>query len=90
MNKVFLIGNLTKDPDVRTTGSGTSVCTFRIAVQRRFANQQGEREAIFSTSWHGGSLRISAAGILLKGARLRSWASCRTAAMTPRTAQSGM
>ena len=47
MNKVFLIGNLTKDPDVRTTGSGTSVCTFRIAVQRRFANQQGERASDF-------------------------------------------
>ena len=47
MNKVFLIGNLTKDPDVRTTGSGTSVCTFRIAVQRRFVNQQGERASDF-------------------------------------------
>ena len=47
MNKVFLIGNLTKDPDVRTTGSGTSVCTFRIAVSRRFSNQQGERISDF-------------------------------------------
>lgn len=47
MNKVILIGNLTKDPDVRTTGSGTSVCTFRIAVSRRFANQQGERMSDF-------------------------------------------
>ena len=47
MNKVFLIGNLTKDPDVRTTGGGTNVCTFRIAVSRRFQNQQGERVADF-------------------------------------------
>lgn len=47
MNKVFLIGNLTKDPEVRTTGGGTNVCTFRIAVTRRFQNQQGERVSDF-------------------------------------------
>ena len=47
MNKVILIGNLVKDPDVRSTSSGTSVCTFRIAVTRRFANQQGERTSDF-------------------------------------------
>ena len=35
MNKVFLIGNLSKDPELRTTNSGTSVCTFSIAVNRR-------------------------------------------------------
>ena len=43
MNNVFLIGNLTKDPDVRTTGGGTSVCTFSIAVDRRFKAQNGEK-----------------------------------------------
>ena len=47
MNKVFMIGNLTKDPDVRSTGSGVSVCSFRIAVNRRFANQSGERVSDF-------------------------------------------
>ncbi len=47
MNKAILIGNLTRDPEVRTTGSGVSVCTFTIAVNRRFANQQGVREADF-------------------------------------------
>ena len=47
MNKAFLIGNLTRDPEMRTTASGTSVCTFSIAVNRRFANQQGVREADF-------------------------------------------
>ena len=35
MNKVFLIGNLIKDPELRTTNSGKSVCTFSIAVNRR-------------------------------------------------------
>ena len=47
MNKVFLTGNLTRDPEVRTTQSGINVCTLGIAVQRRFANQQGVREADF-------------------------------------------
>ena len=36
MNKVVLIGNLTRDPDVRNTQSGVSVCTFTLAVQSRY------------------------------------------------------
>lgn len=47
MNKVFMIGNLTKDPDLRSTGNGVSVCSFRIAVNRRFPNQAGERVSDF-------------------------------------------
>ena len=47
MNKVVLIGNLTRDPELQTTNSGKSVCRFGLAVQRRFANQEGEREADF-------------------------------------------
>lgn len=49
MNKVILIGNMANDPEARTTSSGISQSTFRIAVQRRFANQQGVREADFFT-----------------------------------------
>mgnify|MGYP003085036928 CR=1 FL=1 len=47
MNKVILIGRLATDPESRTTQSGISQCQFRLAVQRRFANQQGVREADF-------------------------------------------
>jgi len=47
MNKAFIVGNLTRDPEVRTVASGASVCTFTVAVQRRFANAQGVREADF-------------------------------------------
>ena len=47
MNKVFLIGRLTRDPELRYTGSNTAVATFSIAVNRNFQNQQGEREADF-------------------------------------------
>ena len=47
MNKVFLIGRLTADPELRYTPSGAAVCNFRLAVDRRFTNQNGEREADF-------------------------------------------
>ena len=47
MNKCILIGNLTKDPELTTTNSGISVCRFTLAVSRRFANSEGEREADF-------------------------------------------
>ena len=49
MNKVILIGNLASDPEAFTTQSGISRSTFRVAVQRRFANAQGVREADFFT-----------------------------------------
>ena len=50
MNKVILIGNLAADPESRTTQSGIAQCTLRLAVQRRFANQQtGQRETDFFT-----------------------------------------
>ena len=47
MNKAILIGHLASDPEVRTTQSGITQCTFRLAVQRPFTNQQGVREADF-------------------------------------------
>ena len=49
MNLTILIGNLAEDPKMTMTRSGVSVCIFRLAVQRRFANAQGEREADFFT-----------------------------------------
>lgn len=47
MNKVFLIGRLTRDPELRYTGSNTAVASFTVAVNRTFTNQNGEREADF-------------------------------------------
>lgn len=47
MNKVMLIGRLTRDPELRYTQSGTAVASFSLAVDRRFSNQNGEREADF-------------------------------------------
>lgn len=55
MNHVTLIGRLAADPEARTTQSGISQCSFRLAVPRRFVNQQGVREADFLNivAWRG-------------------------------------
>ena len=47
MNKVILIGRLTRDPELRTIASGNATTSFTIAVNRNFTNQNGEREADF-------------------------------------------
>ena len=47
MNKVFLIGRLTKDPELRYTGSNKAVCQITVAVNRGFGNQNGNTEADF-------------------------------------------
>ncbi|MBW7479883.1 single-stranded DNA-binding protein [Streptococcus pneumoniae] len=47
LNRVVLVGRLTKDPEFRQTASGVSVTTFSLAVNRTFKNKNGEREADF-------------------------------------------
>ena len=47
MNKVYLIGNLTRDPEVSETSGGVPYCRFSIAVNRNFTNAEGNREADF-------------------------------------------
>jgi single-strand DNA-binding protein len=41
LNKVFLIGNLTRDPELRMTPKGTAICTFGLAVNRQFRDEAG-------------------------------------------------
>ncbi len=55
MNKVFLIGNLTRDPELTETASGVAVCHFSIAVNRNYASGDGERQTDFfnCTAWRG-------------------------------------
>ncbi|EAD6256750.1 single-stranded DNA-binding protein [Listeria monocytogenes] len=47
MNRVVLVGRLTKDPELRYTPAGAAVATFTLAVNRPFKNGQGEQEADF-------------------------------------------
>ncbi|WLD93376.1 single-stranded DNA-binding protein [Alkalihalobacillus sp. AL-G] len=47
INRIILVGRLTKDPDLRYTPNGVAVANFTLAVNRPFTNQQGDREADF-------------------------------------------
>ena len=50
VNRVILIGNLGRDPELRYTPSGTAVANFSLATTDRFSNKQGERQE--RTEWH--------------------------------------
>ncbi len=49
LNRVVLVGRLTKDPEYRTTPSGVSVATFTLAVNRTFTNAQGNAKLTLLT-----------------------------------------
>ena len=72
MNKLTIIGNLTRDPELRTTSSGVQVCTFTVAVNRRRANSAdaGQPEADFFrvTAWR--QLGELCAKYLVKGRKV--------------------
>lgn len=55
MNKVFLIGNLTRDPERTETSNGIAVCRFSIAVSRSYTGADGERKTDFfnCVAWRG-------------------------------------
>ena len=55
MNKVFLIGNLTRDPELTETASGVALCRFSIAVNRNYGSSDGERKTDFFNvvAWRG-------------------------------------
>ena len=67
MNKVFLIGNLTRDPELTETQSGIKICRFSIAVGRNYSGADGERKTDFFNiiAWRG--LGETAARYLKKG-----------------------
>lgn len=70
MNRVVLVGRLTRDPEMRTTASGISQTRFTLAVNRRSVNQDGTREADFinCVAWRGTAEAI--AKYLTKGREL--------------------
>lgn len=82
MNKVILIGNLTHSPKLTRTPNGTSVCKFRIAVQRNYPTNNSERTTDFFSciSW-----RITAENIArycLKGSKIAIIGALETNAYT--------
>ena len=81
MNKFIGMGRLTKDPEIRTTPNQVSVATFTIAIDRRFKNANGERQADFIScvAWRGTGENIAkyfhkGDGIVVEGTvQSRSW-----------------
>jgi single-strand DNA-binding protein len=69
LNKVFIVGNLTRDPELRQTTNGTPVVNFRIAANRRFKDNSGEVKEevcyIGVVAWQ--KLAMSCADHLIKG-----------------------
>lgn len=70
MNKVFLLGRLTKDPEVRYTTSGKIVAQFTIAVDRPYTNAEGQKEADFFPIVIWGKSAETAGNSLTKGQRV--------------------
>lgn len=67
LNRVILIGRLTRDPELRYTPSGVAVTQFTLAVDRPFTNAQGEREADFIPIVTWRQLAETCANYLRKG-----------------------
>ncbi len=78
MNKIFLIGNLTRDPELNVVSTGVSVCRFSIAVSRKYANSEGNRETDFINivAWRG--LADNCAKYLKKGNKVAVSGSLQT------------
>ena len=70
MNHVTIIGNLTKAPDMRQTTSGKNVCSFTVAVNRRFKDAQGNALTDFFTVAAWGKLAELCARYLDKGSKV--------------------
>lgn len=69
MNKIILMGRLTRDPEVRYTSTGRVVCQFTLAVDRPFTNQDGQREADFINIVVWGKIAELCGNSLTKGQR---------------------
>lgn len=70
MNKAILVGNLTRDPEQRTTPSGVSVTSFTVAVTRRYKSQDGTQQADFINCVAWRSTAEFIAKYFTKGSRL--------------------
>lgn len=69
MNRIILLGRLVRDPEVRYTPNGRVVCQFTLAVDRPFANQEGQREADFIPVVIWGKQAETCGNSLTKGQR---------------------
>lgn len=68
MNRLTIIGNLTKDPELRVTQNGTSVCSFTVAVSRKGKNERQEADYFRVSAWR--ELGENCSKYLLKGRKV--------------------
>lgn len=81
LNKIFLMGRMTRDPELRHTASGTAVASFTLAVDRDFKDKDGNRETDFidCTIWKGGAEFVSryfakgSMAVVVGSLQLRDW-----------------
>ena len=70
MNKAIIVGNLTKDPEMRTTPNGVSVTSFTVAVNRRYKSQDGQQQTDFINCVAWRSTAEFVAKYFTKGSRI--------------------
>lgn len=88
MNRIFLIGNLTRDPELSETQSGIAVCRFSIAVNRRRTTEGEQQTDFFNvTAWRG--LAENVAKFCQRVTKLPWSAICRSGNMRTGTDKSG-
>ena len=87
MNKVILVGNLTRDPELAQTPSGISVCKFSIAVNRDYTNANGERDADFINIVTWRNLADNCAKYLVKGSKVAVCGSLQTSSYEDRNGE---
>ena len=88
LNKIIIMGRLTRDPELRRTGSGTAVTSFSLAVDRDFKSQSGEKETDFIdvVAWRSTAEFVSK--YFTKGRMAVVRVGCRSAIGRTRTAAS--
>lgn len=69
MNKVILIGNLTRNPETTRVSNGADVCKFSLAVPRKFLNSEGEKETDYINIIAWRTLAENCAKYLTKGSK---------------------
>lgn len=86
MNMIFIIGNLTRDPELKTTGQGVSVCSFTVAVNKRTKEgSKPEAEFFRVTAWRG--LAEMCAKYLTKGRKVAVTGSVSVSAYTNKSGE---
>lgn len=87
MNKCIIVGNLTRDPELSQTSSGTSVCRMSVAVNRRYSNANGEREADYVNVVAWRALAENCSKYCVKGMKVAVCGSLQTSSYEDRNGE---